>query len=210
MKTQQDLAESRPPDSALGFAPGTKVEVEQIGDRRWATLGQLTYRAKDRTFIVESGFKTDFASVPRCCVWLFPASGRYTKAAILHDYLCGEPVGNGVISRGDADGIFRQAMRTLDVAFLRRWLMWAGVRIGALSTRAGRRGWFRHSWQLLPLVLIGVPVVGPPAVMILAALAVFYVIERVVWLLLLVGEVVRRRTGQPAKKVNQPRLQLEL
>src|SRR5687768_16609042 len=153
MKTQQDLTvERRPPDQGLGFVPGTEVEVKQIGDRSWETLSRLEYQAKNRTFTVEPGFTTDFASVPRCFVWLFPASGRYTKAAILHDYLCSEPVGSGLISRGDADGIFRQAMRTLDVAFLRRWLMWSGVRVGALGTRAGRRGWFRHSWQLLPLV----------------------------------------------------------
>ena len=94
-------------------------------------------------------------------------------------------------------------MRTLDVAFLRRWLMWAGVRIGALGTKTGREHWFRHSRQLLPLLLIGLPVVAPPAVMILTALAVFYVMERVVYLVL-------RYSGQPAKKVNEPRLQLEL
>jgi hypothetical protein len=204
MRTQQDLAgESRPPDSDLGFAPGTKVKVEQIGDRRWATLDELTYVAKRRAFTVKRGFQTDFASVPRYFVWLFPASGRYTKAAILHDYLCGEPVDNDEISRGEADGIFRQAMRTLEVAFLRRWLMWAGVRIGALGTKSGRKHWFRHSWQLLPLLLIALPVVAPPAVTILTALAVFYVMERVVYLVL-------RHSGQPAKKVNEPRLQLEL
>jgi hypothetical protein len=36
----------------------------------------------------EQPFETDLASVPRLLTWLVPRYGTYTKAAVLHDYLC--------------------------------------------------------------------------------------------------------------------------
>ena len=57
---------------------------------------------------------TDFASVPRFFVWFIPRYGRYTKAAIIHDHLWRDQVGKGAICFRDADGLFRQAMRSLE------------------------------------------------------------------------------------------------
>jgi hypothetical protein len=175
------------------------------------TLSALAYRAKHDTFEVPVGQATDFASVPRVFAWLIPRYGRYTMAAILHDYLCRVAVESDVISRVDADGIFLQAMRTLKVAFLRRWIMWTGVRLGALATVKGRKKWLSHSWQIVPVFfLVGLPIVLPVAGVILLALPVFYLVECVVWLALLVGKALRRRTGEPVKQVNEPSLQLKL
>lgn len=36
---------------------------------------------------VPDGFVTDGASVPRALWWLFPPTGRYFLAAVVHDYL---------------------------------------------------------------------------------------------------------------------------
>ena len=36
---------------------------------------------------VPAGFITDGASVPRALWWLFPPTGRYFQAAVVHDYL---------------------------------------------------------------------------------------------------------------------------
>jgi hypothetical protein len=97
-------------------------------------MKEITYHARNRDFVVQVGKRTDFASVPRMFVWLLPRYGRYTKAAILHDHLWGEEVPR-TITRLEADGIFRQAMRELKVPFLRRWLIWAAVRWGRWSSR---------------------------------------------------------------------------
>jgi Protein of unknown function (DUF1353) len=57
--------------------------------------------------------ETDFASVPRVFVWFLPRYGRYTKAAILHDYLWREAVPAGKLRLAEADVIFRHAMHEL-------------------------------------------------------------------------------------------------
>ena len=86
----------------------------------------LTYRGKEE-FVVPTGMRTDFASVPPRVRWFLPRYGRYTKAAILHDYLWRHR-GRRRDRRGQPprrDGLFRRVMRELDVPFLRRWIMWA-------------------------------------------------------------------------------------
>ena len=194
-------------EQQLGFASGCEVEVRQDGDDTWMTLSSITYHAKYATFHVPPGQGTDFASVPRYFVWLVPRYGRYTKAAILHDYLCRASAERGEISRVDADGVFRQAMRTLGVGFLRRWIMWAAVRAAVITTPAGRRGWLRASWQVLPIALLMAPVLLPAMLVVVATLGVFWVIEMALWLVLLVGDRAKHADG---KRVNLPKLSLRL
>jgi hypothetical protein len=146
---------------------------------------------------------TDFASVPRIFVWFIPRYGRYTPAAILHDHLCRTQVPDS-ISRLEADGIFRQAMRELGVPFLRRWIMWAAVRWGALATGNGRKGWWREAWRVLLISLVAVPIIAPAAAVILVTIAVFYIVELIIWLPLELARTTRERQGQPVKKVNAP------
>ncbi|GAB1516798.1 DUF1353 domain-containing protein [Actinophytocola sp. KF-1] len=184
-----------------GFAEGSEVRVHQVTDTNWETLSPLEYFTGACVLEVKAGQDTDFASVPRVFVWFLPRYGRYTKAAILHDYLCRGPVATGELPRADADRIFRQAMRELDVAFLRRWIMWAAVRLGALTTEQGRRGWFRSCWQVFPIVLVALLVVALPALVIVGALFLFYLVELVVWLVLVVNRHVR---GGDAERVNVP------
>jgi hypothetical protein len=194
----------------VGFAPRSEVEVRQSGDIQWVTLGVLTYQGKDERFEVPKGFQTDFASVPRPFVWFLPRYGRYTKAAILHDYLCNVEVEAGALSRADADGIFRQAMRSLDVPFLRRWIMWAAVRLGALARRTGRQGWFGDSWRVVAVAVVALPIVAPAAAVILLTMPVFYLAELLVWLGLLAGRRLPRSPAQPTKRINKPNLRLKL
>lgn len=194
-------------EQQLGFVPGCEVEVRQDGDDTWMTLSPITYHAKYATFQVPAGQGTDFASVPRYFVWLIPRYGRYTKAAILHDYLCRASAERGEISRVDADGVFRQAMRTLGVGFLRRWIMWAAVRAAVITTPAGRRGWLRASWQVLPIALLMAPVLLPAMLVVLATLGLFWVIEMAIWLVLLIGGRAKHGDG---KRVNLPKLSLRL
>jgi Protein of unknown function (DUF1353) len=92
-----------------------EVVVRQLDDdpefKRWELVEPLSYRGKRQEWTVPPRFRTDFASVPRVVNWIIPRYGRYTKAAIVHDFLCSVEVPRGAISRADADGVFRRALR---------------------------------------------------------------------------------------------------
>jgi hypothetical protein len=159
------------------------VVVRRVDDQHWAVVEPLVYRGKRDRFEVPPGFLTDFATVPRLVVWLVPRFGRYTAAAILHDWLCTEGLRTGVVTSREADGIFRRVMREHDVPVLRRWLMWCGVRWGALTSPLRRPGWVHSAPGVLAISLVAAPVVAPPAVLIGLALAVYGAAE---WLVSLV------------------------
>ena len=194
----------------LGFPPGSTVDVRQVDDQDWETLRALAYHAKTEDFEVPVGEHTDSASIPRVFVWFIPRYGRYAKAAILHDYLCSVAVPAGRISRIDADGIFRQAMRELGVPFLRRWIMWAAVRLGALTNPAGRKKWWTEAWRVALIAAVALPIVAPAAAVIVISFLVFYLVELAVWLPLKAAHWIRMRRHRPAKKVNRPTLSWRL
>jgi hypothetical protein len=73
---------------------------------------------------VETGFETDFASVPRPLRRWFPPYGPWAKAAVIHD----KAYEDGVLSRWMCDLIFLEAMAVLKVPFWRRALMYLAVR----------------------------------------------------------------------------------
>jgi uncharacterized protein DUF1353 len=201
-----DVRSGRP----LGFPPGSTVDVRQVDDQDWVTLRALEYQANTDYFQVPINERTDFASVPRVFVWFIPRYGRYTKAAILHDYLCSIEVPAHHISRIEADGIFRQAMRELGVPFLRRWIMWAAVRLGALTSPAGRKKWWTEAWRVALITVIALPVVAPAAAVIALSFLVFYFIELLFWIPLEATHGIRERRHRQAKKVNRPELHWKL
>jgi len=173
---------------------------------RWQLVEPLGYAGRDETFSVPAGFTTDFASVPQALTWLVPRYGRYTKAAILHDYLWGL-CREGRFAWADADGLLRRAMRELDVPFLRRWLMWGAVRLAAIVTRQPSSLWTQGIRALAALVLVtvlGIAYVATPVVVVAAFTTVFALAESLVWLVLKVAAR-RRRT---LKQLNRPRLML--
>ena len=112
----------------------------------------------------------------------------------------------------EADGTFRRAMRDLDVPFLKRWILWGAVRWGALVKQGGRKGWLKEAPRVLLISAVALPIVVPPAVVVGAALVVFYVVELIVWVPLKLTEMVKRATGigAPPKRANAPRLTWKL
>jgi hypothetical protein len=86
----------------------------------------------------------------------------------------------GAVTSRDADGIFRRVMRESGVPVLRRWLMWAGVRWGALADPQRRSGWLASAPGVVAIAVLAAPLVVPPAVVILPGLLVFAVAERAV------------------------------
>jgi hypothetical protein len=153
------------------------LTVRRVSDQLWEVVEPLVYRGRRDTFVVPAGFRTDFASVPRVVVWLFPRFGRYTLAAVLHDWLTTEGLRTGVVSSRDADGLFRRVMTEQQVPPVRRWLMWAGVRWSALANPLRRPGWTRDAPRVLALSVLAAPIVVPPALAIAAALAAYTAVE---------------------------------
>jgi hypothetical protein len=192
-------------EQGIGFPGGLSVDVREISDTNWALLTGFEYRAQTERFFVPHGERTDFASVPRVFVWFIPRYGRYTKAAVLHDHLC-RLSEEGTFGRRDADGVFRQAMRVSGVPFLRRWIMWAAVRWGALGVRNGRHQWLRDLWRVLPITAVVLPIVLPAVVAIVAALTVWYVAEWITMGPLAVAKWAQTRRGTRPKIVNVPTL----
>jgi hypothetical protein len=145
---------------------------------RWTMREPLAwsgeFRHEPHTFTVPASaaapFTTDLASVPRSLTWLFPRYGKYTKAAVVHDFLCqsfgAEPADGTDASllpltdRSDADELFRALMGQLGVPKLRRFLMWAAVSWATLFTclTVGRES--RKVGRALGLVVLVLGVVG--------------------------------------------------
>lgn len=164
---------------------------------RWRLVESFRYEGRSEMFSVPAGFETDFASVPRIFAWFLPRYGRYTQAAVLHDYLW-DLARDGIIDKYDADGILVRALRELRVPFLQRWIMWAGVRWAS-----GPRSWFsRGVPPFLWMIFITLPtlaVVIVPAVTILLALLVGAVVEFLLYFPL------RALQRDASKSVNRPR-----
>lgn len=124
----------------------------------------------------------DFASAPRPLWWLVPRYGRYTKAAVLHDYLCRngatlEPA----VHLSDAGGIFRRSMRELKVDFLRRWIRWSAVRWGTGGLLRISEGGWGEMFGAIAISLLVLPVILPAAIVVLFSLFVFWILKLIVY-----------------------------
>jgi hypothetical protein len=153
----------------------TDLVVRELGTNRWRVEEDLTYVGAKESLTVPHGTETDFASVPKLLRWFVPKYGKYNKSAVLHDYLC-EEAKAGDFSRADADGIFRRSMRELGVGYLRRRLMWVGVRLG---------GKLHGATAAEALLVLAISVVAFPF-----ALAGLVIAQVLVWLYQLVELVV--------------------
>jgi len=100
--------------------------------RKWRLEQELVYR----DIRVPVGYITDGASVPRPLWWLLPSWGRYSRASVVHDYLCDQIVKRAphpaAPTARKADAIFYQAMKDSGVNATIRWLMWAAVRLAGI------------------------------------------------------------------------------
>lgn len=136
------------------------IELREIGAEapyRWLLFADLEYQAApDRDAVtVVAPFQTDLASVPRLLTWLIPRYGLYTKAAVVHDYLC-----QNAPDRFAADAVFLEAMSELEVPRLRKRLMWAAVSWATVGGHLLRR-WAWTLFALTGVVLLAVFVVPP-------------------------------------------------
>lgn len=114
------------------------LRLEYVDGRQWLVTETFTLHLENPAgeyVEVAAGFVTDFASVPRVFWRLFPPTGQYGKAAVIHDRLYVAPVvrtlaATRVIARTEADSIFLDAMSALGVSWATRRVLYAAVRIG--------------------------------------------------------------------------------
>jgi hypothetical protein len=145
----------------------------------WTTTEAITIEA-DEWLTVPAGFPTDLVSVPNAFSWFVPRAGRYARAAVLHDHLW-KLADNKQYNRRNADRQFRFALRNAEVPLLRRWIMWAAVRLGSIVIKrdAGNGTW-KDLPGIIALALIALPFVGPPALVILPATYAFGLLEKAI------------------------------
>lgn len=148
------------------------ARLSTSGVKSFVLEDDLCYEGSDQGWTVPAGFETDFATVPRVIQWLIPTYGKYTLAAILHDYFCVElstalkQQREPFITSSDTDGVFRRVMRELGVPFAQRWLIWTGVRWGALANKARRKGSARDLPKMVLVSILAAPIVVPASLIV--------------------------------------------
>lgn len=115
----------------------------------WRVLKPFTFSIDDNgqtaSVTIPSGYLTDGASVPRLFWWLLPPWGKYGQAAVVHDILCEhlrmELGGTEIkIKRSHADWLFREAMKEAGISWIKRTIMYSGVRLfTSLQMRLNRK-----------------------------------------------------------------------
>lgn len=146
--------------------------IKNKGDTSFCLVEPLVYEGNFDVITVPAGTTTDFASVPQIFTWLLPRYGVYTRAAIVHDYLCSSQT---VISRNDADGIFRRILRELGVSFPVRWMMWTAVRFDARMSGATKLEWF----QFVLIAILSIAFLLVPTIILFIWTMVFKLIDRI-------------------------------
>lgn len=114
----------------------SKLELTPLPDgRNWELIENFTYctdAASDGDILtIPQGFITDLASVPRILWNIYPPFGKYTEAAVLHDY--GYRTGGNYpgatkpYSKRDVDNLFRDAMKICGVGAFSRFVLYQAV-----------------------------------------------------------------------------------
>lgn len=141
----------------------SELRVQFIDGKIWKLTEGLEYHLGSpdgkEMVIVPAGFLTDFASIPRA-LWpvIGSPTGLYGKGAVLHDFLyrvrvvisMGEvtfhegglhsEIKTRLVNRGEADGIFREAMEVLGVGWFKRQTIYWGLRAGGWAAwRSARK-----------------------------------------------------------------------
>ena len=94
------------------------------GTLYWTLLAPLLYVTNNgERFVIPEGFNTDGATVPRIFWPIFPPMWKYSKAAVLHDYL----IVSGLKTFPEANELFKEAMESLDVNGFQIYCMYKAV-----------------------------------------------------------------------------------
>lgn len=118
-----------------------KTGMWEVDREFWYYIGE---EGSDEFVIIPRGFHTDFASVPRAFWMIIPPDGKYSQAAVLHDYLysCHGILPEVTYQRKTCDKIFIEAMAVLEVPTWKRRVMYRAVRMFAWL------GWKKHARRI--------------------------------------------------------------
>jgi len=81
------------------------------------------------TVTAPADYVTDFGSIPWFARWCIAPFDRAAKAYVIHDILCDDHSR----PRREADRILREALKVLGVPSWKRWVIWAAVRLYAIT-----------------------------------------------------------------------------
>lgn len=101
-------------------------DKENHGSGEWIIMSPLVFQSDVAGEItVATGFKTDFASVPRVPVVFDVVGDIAHSAATVHDFL----YSTGQVSRKVADDVFLEAAISSGVNKWKAWAMWLAIRM---------------------------------------------------------------------------------
>ncbi|HEX5614117.1 MAG TPA: DUF1353 domain-containing protein [Acidimicrobiia bacterium] len=177
----------------------TPLEVRHNAGDDWELTAPLVFEGNDELFVMRSGFRTDFASIPRPFRWLFDSAGHNAEAGVLHDAAWRESkrTEHPRIDPWDADGLFRRALRLNGATAAARGLMWVAVRVVAIASRRFGRNGPSLGWKLVQVIgmlLVGIGLLGAPTAAVLVGLVVFWIGS---WIIAPVWVLFERRRGDP-------------
>jgi hypothetical protein len=107
----------------------TPLVLRYVDGREWEVVEAFEYHVGEypsqHVIEVEEGFITDFASIPPIFWPILPPTGKYGKAAVIHDkcYSC------KMCTRRKADDIFLEAMGVLNVGSFTKHTIYNMVRL---------------------------------------------------------------------------------
>ena len=103
----------------------TKLILTPSGFKTWELVQNFTQETSYGQITVPKGFRTDLASVPRILWCLIPPFGRYSQAAVIHDYLYHFQEGTKKV----ADEIFYELMLRYGTYKWKAKIMYLAVRL---------------------------------------------------------------------------------
>jgi hypothetical protein len=105
--------------------------LNKQGRQLWMVMADFSYQSDVAgiTITVPQGFVTDFASVPRI-PFVYDSLGDIAqRPAVIHDFL----YSHQLIDRDIADKVLLEAMELTEIPWMKRHLIYLGVRAGGKS-----------------------------------------------------------------------------
>jgi hypothetical protein len=106
---------------------GTNVLSNNSDGKTWTVVDKLGFYSDVLACLVTvlAGFQTDLASIPRFLWSIYPPFGKYTNAALVHDWLYTfQPC-----TRAQADAVLLEAMEVCGVSWFTRKVIYYNVRM---------------------------------------------------------------------------------
>lgn len=99
-----------------------------LSNGKFKIMRSITIIIENKIIKIPTGFNTDLASVPKIFWPILPPFGKYTNAAIIHDFLYSK-YNLTDINRKEADRMFLKIMKFYKVNNIKRHLIYLAVRL---------------------------------------------------------------------------------